>query len=145
MRTLLLCLLLLTAAWGQTPSPAPAKGDVLKALQAFHAYPLAPLPNEHQRIIMAYALESSDVQMSIGPKECPWVTEKPESDWQSVLLAAYIAGNVEAQLKAGKPGDQPGAGLTQVSEVYAKIRAKDPKYRSPGLEKLISRRAGPGS
>lgn len=135
MRSLPLFLLLLLLA---TPllADAPAKADVLKAIAAFKADPLAPTPNQNFNTVLKFATDSPEVQIEMGPKTCPWVGEEPKSEWQGYLLAAYLVGNVEAQLKAGKAADQVQAGHVLVKSTYALIRQKDPKYKSAAVEKL---------
>jgi len=142
MRWLLLVLLLLCAPpllaqGGPPPKEAPpAKADVLKAIEAFKADPLSPPPNANFTTVLMFAEGSPEVELEIGPKTCPWVGEEPKSQWQGYLLAAYLVGNVEAQLKAGKAGDQVAAGHAAVRATYALIQKKDPAYKSAAVDKL---------
>lgn len=130
LRVFVLAFLLALAAQAQGVTRA----QVDRALANFFAEPTAPLPNRNLAVIMRYAAQSDDIDIVIDKAVMPWMDE-PSRDEGALLMGAYTAGNLEAQLN-GHRGDQPRAGLMRTFQVYDAIRKEHPDYRSPGLQKL---------
>ena len=53
----------------------------------------------------------------------------------SLLLAAFVAGNVRAQLRAEKAEDDTYSGWIFAIDAYKRLRIQDP-FRSPSIENL---------
>ena len=111
----------------------PTRAQAEQAISAYFANPLAGFPNPHLATIVQFASESDKVQVTLDPVVVPWTSESKQ-DYG--LVGAFMAGNVEAQLLAGRAADQPEAGLARAFAVYDQIRQAHPEFRSPGLEKL---------
>jgi len=97
------------------------------------------------KVILQFAEESEQVQVSIRPETVPWLKEKwglepdREQSIRSMLLAAYLAGNIKSQLAAGRPADDPYAGWIFVCRGYAQFRSKV-SFSSPSIDSLETRR-----
>ncbi len=112
------------------------KEVALKAMMAFRQDPTAKDARDYAAIVVRFIDESPDVTVSLSEKVGPWLQEGlPQRD-TSLLLAAFAAGNASAQLATGNKKDQPLAGVQAVIEAYDKLRQKNPRLRSPGVEKL---------
>ncbi len=103
--------------------PVVSKADVLKAIKTFQMEPTSPDGFAAATTIMAFAAKSSAVHISISKAVIPWIKDKDatDSDTRHILLAAYVAGNVEAQLKSGHPADDVYSGWEQVFTTYAQL------------------------
>jgi hypothetical protein len=97
------------------------------------------------KVIVNFAEQSEDVQISISPKTVPWLKEKwglepqEEQSLHSMLLAAYLAGNIKSQLASGKPADDPYAGWVFVCRGYKQFRSKV-TFSSSSIDSLERRR-----
>jgi hypothetical protein len=102
---------------------APSKSDVLKAINTFQMEPTSKDGFAASSTIMAFASKSPAVHISISKAVIPWIKDKDASDadTRNILLAAYVAGNVEAQLKSGHAVDDVYSGWEQVFTTYAQI------------------------
>jgi hypothetical protein len=53
-----------------------------------------------------------------------------------LLVQAFIVGNVNAQLKQGKKGDESYAGDKQMIETYHRMQQARQNFRAPEIETL---------
>jgi hypothetical protein len=100
-----------------------SKVEVLKAINTFQMEPTSKDGFAAASTIMAFAAKSPAIHISISKAVAPWIKDKDASDFdtRNILLAAYVAGNVEAQLKSGRPVDDVYAGWEQVFTTYAQL------------------------
>ncbi|MBS0658617.1 MAG: hypothetical protein JSR82_10285 [Verrucomicrobia bacterium] len=150
MRLFQLCLSLLALTTSQLaaqsePSPkpsAPAAEPLIteqmarRAIARFRADPTSQDGREAALEIMRFADKSPLVNVIISPKSVPWIGEKIEMKHNSLLLAAFVAGNVRSQMDSGNRKDDPVAGVRQALETYRKIREQVPDFRVASLEKF---------
>lgn len=107
-------------------------------LKAIHAFRNDPHAEENPGVILLYAVNSEAVEIGLGEKVIPWLTgtnEPTEAD--RILLAAFIAGNIEAQLQKQHPGDQPYPGALQVIQTYRQLQKDDEIPPIPAVENWI--------
>jgi hypothetical protein len=125
------------------PSPAQQSDDevtkdvALKSIATFREDPESERGHVAAAIIIRFAKESSDVQVSAGKRYLPWMEAQPVPKESSALLTAYIAGSVRSQLESGKTKNDPLAGEEQVIETYHKLQQTKPDLRIETVEKLI--------
>ena len=75
--------------------------------------------------IIAFANASSEVQVVFGPGLEGIAIGEAVPRWAStLLLAGFVAGNVRAQLVAGRADDDPVAGYRGILAVYRVLQAK---------------------
>jgi hypothetical protein len=129
------------AAFWQTDRPA-AKPAVTKemvqaAIENFRKDPLPAIEQGTARTIMNFGEASSEVSISLSSKVVPWLGGKMD-ERRSLLLAAYVAGNLESQLKEGKKANDSLAGIQQAITTYRQLQKADANFRVEELEKLIA-------
>jgi len=121
---LVLVVLLLTGAVGAgAADKAASKADVLSAIVVFQKDPSSKEGYAAAETIINFAEKSDAVRISLSKAVVPWLKDKDASDadTRNILLGAYVAGNVGAQLKSSKPVDNVYAGWEQVLVTYAQL------------------------
>jgi hypothetical protein len=124
----------------------PSKQDALQAISVLERNLLSPEAAQAAKTVVVYAQLSDDVMVDIGPEQLPWISE----DWglekdremaiHSMLVAAFVAGNVKPQIKNDKAEDDTYSGWLFAIETYHRLRAKE-KFLSPSLEALAKMQA----
>lgn len=139
-RRTLAAVLIAALASGAAAAP-PSKHEVLIAISVLEKNITSPEATEAAKTIVIYAQQSDDVMVDIGPEQLPWVDEKwgldkaREQANQSLLLAAFVAGNIRSQIKNDKAEDDTYSGWIFAIDAYKRLRAKGP-FRSPAIESL---------
>ena len=119
----------------------PSRHEVLQAISVLEKDVTAPGAVDAAKTIVTYAQESDDVMVDIGPDQIPWVSEKwglgqdRELACQSMLFAAFVAGNVKSQLKGGRAENDSYSGWVFAISAYRRLSAGAP-FHSPSIESL---------
>jgi len=113
----------------------PTSEKILTIVRAWEQNPITPALHQQIWQVVRFARESPLVQVRVSPVSCPYVKEDDDV-CGPVLLAAYLAGNMKAQLETGLPGDQSYEGVLFSLHMYQVLRRERPGYRSPGLDQL---------
>jgi hypothetical protein len=119
----------------------PSKHDVLQAISVLEKNVASPEAVDAAKTIVSFAQDSEEVMVDIGPDQIPWVGEKwgldkeRELACQSMLLAAFVAGNIRSQIKNDRAEDDTYSGWIFAINIYNRLRAKA-AFRSPSLESL---------
>ncbi len=123
------------------PKTAPAKSDILKTIGIFQKDPITPAGFKAGEKVMAFAKSSPQVSISISRATVPWYKGKDESDADTrhILLTAYVAGNIAAQLKSGKPQDDVYAGWEQVLSTYAQLLRINSAAKVSEVDELLKK------
>ena len=142
MRTRIVALLVvsLISCVGAQAKPADSidQDTVRKAITIFRRTPANQQGSMVRPIILRFAQESPDVEIVVSQKFLPWIgTGKVHEEAGAVLLTAYVAGNVQAQLDKKKTQDDPVAGTEQVIATYRQLQRSEPRLRITEVEKLI--------
>jgi hypothetical protein len=138
-RTLAAVAFLVCAACGL--GAIPSKEEALQAISVLEKNLLSPQAAVAAKTIVVYAQLSDDVMVDVGPDQLPWINEDwgldkgRESTLQSILVAAFVAGNVKPQIKNEKAEDDTYSGWIFTIETYRRLRAKE-NFRSPAIESL---------
>jgi hypothetical protein len=141
MRMTLAAALLAACASSGLAATTPSKYEALRAISVLERSLVGSEADEAARTIVTYADLSDDVMVDIGPDEIPWADEKwglekdQEMSCQSMLLAAFIAGNVRSQIKNDRTEDDTYSGWVFAIDAYNRLRAKG-KFHSPSIESL---------
>jgi hypothetical protein len=119
----------------------PSRQDALQAISVLEKNLLSPQAAEAAKTVVVYAQLSDDVMVDIGPEQLPWISE----DWglekdremaiHSMLVAAFVAGNVKPQLKNEKAEDDTYSGWLFAIATYRRLQAKE-RFESPSIESL---------
>lgn len=145
-RTLIAALAFLAFAGLGLADTAPSKHDVLKAISVMEKNLSSPEATEAAKTIVIYAQVSDDVLVDIGPEQLPWLDEdwgmakEREQSCKSLLLAAFVAGDVRSQIKNDKAEDDTYSGWIFAIDSYNRLRAKEP-FKSPSIDTLSKMRA----
>ena len=137
----------LLLGWGAMVTDAAAqpvsREEVLKSIAVFQKEPSSPGGFAAASTIQAFARHSEAVHISLSKAVIPWMKgpDASDADTRKMLLAAYLAGNVEAQLKSGKAADDPYAGWEQVLATYAQLLHINSAAKIPEVEGLKSKSA----
>ena len=122
---------------GQQSDDKVTKEVALKSIATFREDPESERAHVAAAIIVRFARESPDVEVTAGKRYLPWMDTQPIPKASSILLAAYIAGSVRSQLESGQAKNDPLAGEEQVIETYRKLQQTNPDLRIEAVEKLI--------
>ena len=140
MRLLLAAALVLVCS-GSVRAATPSKHDALVAISVLEKSLTGSQAVDAAKTIVTYAQVSDDVMVDIGPDEIPWVSEKwglgeeRELACQSMLLAAFVAGDIRSQIKNDRAEDDTYSGWVFAIDAYKRLRAKS-AFRSPSIELL---------
>ncbi len=124
----------------------PTRQDAMQAISVLEKNLLGPAAADAARTIVVYAQVSEDVMVDIGPAQLPWLSEdwglerEREAALHSMLLAAFIAGDVKPQIRNEKAEDDTYSGWLFAIESYRRLRARE-RFRSPSLEALAKMQA----
>lgn len=122
----------------------PAKADVLAAIDRFEKNTMdLELMGKDIANIIGFVEDSPDVIVTFATTTTPWIFSKPEESATepnvvvSILTASYCAGNIQTQLKRGKPLDDPCSGWRFAIRTYRLLQSgwKD-KVDVPYLDQL---------
>lgn len=114
------------------------KENVRNAIGIFRQDPTSQRGRAAGEIVRRYAEKSTDVILTITPKLAPFLSDiKIPPDDRSLLLAAYMVGNVDLQLLRNEKKDDPYAGITEVIETYRQMKKQNPGLSIPDIENFI--------
>jgi hypothetical protein len=119
----------------------PSKDEALRAISVLERNVTSPEAALAAKTIVVYAQLSDEVMVDVGPEQLPWISEtwgldkERESALQSILVAAFVAGNVKPQIKNDKAEDDTYSGWLFTIETYRRLRAKE-NFSSPSIEGL---------
>jgi hypothetical protein len=139
-RQLLTAAALMALASAGAAAP-PSKQEVLMAISVLEKNITSPEASDAAKTIVVYAQQSDDVMVDIGQDQLPWIGERwgldrtREQSNQSLLLAAFVAGNIRSQIKNDRAEDDTYSGWIFAIDAYKRLRAKAP-FRSPAIETL---------
>ncbi|MBS1157071.1 MAG: hypothetical protein H6R07_2995 [Proteobacteria bacterium] len=126
---------------------APSKADVTKAIAVLESNFLGQDASAAAQTVMQFAQLSKDIAIQLSPKTTLWIfgEAKPDSQdeeiYRQMLMVAYVAGNLKAQLSAAKPVDSPLAGWKFTLKAYQDIQAANSKIKIAELETLKKQQA----
>ncbi|HMD60362.1 MAG TPA: hypothetical protein VKG78_02970 [Opitutaceae bacterium] len=132
---------LFAAVAGAAAASPPSKKEVLVAISVLEKNITGPEAADAAKTVVIYAQESDDVMVDIGQDQLPWIGERwgldksREQANQSLLLAAFVAGNIRSQIKNDKAEDDTYSGWVFAIDAYRRLRAKT-AFRSPAIESL---------
>jgi len=141
LRVLLACLLL-----GSTLAVARAepvtRREAVAAIKVLETDITGPDALKAAETVTRFGKESDAVLIIVGPETMPWVqTDVPEGEAKvrAMLMAAYFAGDIKAQLEKRRAEDDPYRGWLAVIKAYQQIRKKQPRIRIDEVEELIAK------
>ena len=114
----------------------------LKACALFERDAMSQEGRAAAAIVLDFTNKSPAVLVRISPDSVPWigVKVKTHEEARTRLLAAFIVGNVRAQLLAHENRDHPYEGWLQVLRTYAQLKKRNPKLALPEVDELARKR-----
>jgi hypothetical protein len=128
MRRTLTAAFFVVLAGGAAAAP-PSKQEVLMAISVLEKNITSPDAADAAKTVVVYA------------EQLPWVSEKwgleksREQNNQSLLLAAFVAGNIRSQIKNDKAEDDTYSGWIFAIDAYKRLRTKG-AFQSPAIDSL---------
>ena len=118
-----------------------SKREAREAIAVLEKSVLSTDAAEAAATITRFADESEEVLIVVGPETMPWVQDSagPDAKVRELLTAAYIAGNVKAQLEKRQPNDDPYNGWLFVIKAYREIRGKKSRITIPEVDELLAK------
>lgn len=150
------CAAALALATPAFASETVSRAQVLDAIRVFEANasggiaPARPVAQANEAVaqasntILKFALESDDVVVDLGSDSVPWcdvkkgISAMPDSGERGLLLAAYLAGEVKAQLLSGRQDANPYEGWVAMLRVYRVLKVRE-GVEVPEVEALLAR------
>jgi opacity protein-like surface antigen len=132
------------AAGADTDKAAVSRDQVLKAISDFQSDPSSRQGAAAGEMIINFARTSSAVHITLSHAVVPWMKkgdDVSDADTRNMLLQAYVAGNIGAQLKSGKAQDDVYEGWEQVLETYTELLAINPAAKISEVEDLKKKEA----
>jgi hypothetical protein len=128
----LICLALCPCVAGAAD---PTVEEARAAIEAIENDPLAAEKAGHPKTVMTFAELSPDVMVLLDRELLPTWGDKttPHAD---LLNAAFVGGNVRAQLDAKKNKDDSYAGLQMLFKIYRAVQAAEKDFNVESIEKL---------
>jgi hypothetical protein len=118
-------------------NPVITKDLALKAIAAFRAEPTSSLGKAAASVIVKFSRDSPDVLITFTPRNYPISEIKPASEQEKMaLMAAFIVGNVDSQLRNESRKDGGYAGDLQLIRTYRQLQKRNPKLRIRAIEKM---------
>lgn len=114
--------LITTHAIAQTNDIEITSSIALTAIERYQKDPLAPDAGTLLSVIAKFAKQSEDVSILIDLKYFPTEFKSLESKNASQLLGAYIAGNVEYQVRNGIKENRPVEGILSMLSTYSSLK-----------------------
>ncbi len=137
-----LALLGLTAARAEPVT----RREAVAAIKVLETDITGPDAEQAAETVMRFGKESDAVLLIIGEETMPWMqTDVPPAEGKVrwMLMAAYCAGDIKAQLEKRRAEDDPYRGWLAVIKAYEQIRKKQPRISIPEVEELMEKeRAG---
>jgi hypothetical protein len=127
------------------PATGPTKEEALAAISQLEHHLLSDSAVEAARTVVTFADKSDTVFVTIGEDTMPWSEEAwglpndVEAALHSLLVAAFVAGNIQTQLQSGKAVDDPYSGWLFTLKAYEELKTKV-KLSSPSLDALMRMR-----
>jgi hypothetical protein len=137
----ILCLALSLALCARGADAAPTRREALDAISVLERTVTGPGAAEAAKTIVVYAQLSDDVLVNIGNEQLPWLAEnwpigrEQVQSCQSVLMAAFVAGNIRSQLRSGRAEDDTYSGWLFAIDAYRRLSANF-GFRSQAIEAL---------
>jgi hypothetical protein len=144
-RSLAIVLALVIALAAGAPAEEPkeiiTKDMIRKVIAIFREEPGSERGRGAASLIVRFAEESPEVEVSVSPAVLPWMKANPAPKYGDILLAAFMAGTIRSELDRGVVKSDAVAGTEQVIETYQKLKKTNPTLRIPEVETFIQLQA----
>ncbi len=145
-------LAMLSGAAAQTESGAPAAATTLvapkvptsdEALAAWNVFRAEPLTRlDKTQPFLDFIRDSGQVHIVLNNDLLAWMFQPMDNSYKATLYAAFLGGNMAAQLASKQSGDNDDvAGMDAALDAYGALRKAHPDFHVPVFETLAKARA----
>ncbi len=120
------------------PCWAISKDEARNAINTLLQNPASSAARNSGRVVLEFAESTPDHRVLINLGYLPWAKSRNLPDGSQMLLAAFVAGNLQAQMKKNSSNPEPYAGTLAVIAVYQKMRQANPRFKIPKVEEFIA-------
>lgn len=115
-----------------------SQAEVRKAIQTLINQPNSSAGQKAGRMVLEFADATPDYQIRISLSYLPWANSPDLPDGSQMLLAAFVAGNLQEQIRKNSSRPEPYAGTLAVIKVYQKMSQQRPGFKIPKVENFIA-------
>jgi hypothetical protein len=90
------------------------------------------------RLVLLYTMQTPNAAVVLGSEEMRWADMGKENPNSLLLLAAYAAGNIQAQLNSGVKRNDRYSGLLTLFRVYRTLQEKDEKFKIAEVDDMLA-------
>lgn len=109
-----------------------------KAIEVLISAPDSPAARTAGRVVLKFAGTSPNYKIQISLCYLPWANSPDLPDGNQMLMAAFVAGNLQEQILKNSSRPEPYAGALAVIEVYQKMLRTRPDFKIPKVEEFIA-------
>lgn len=118
----------------------PTAAAALAAWQDFRADPLTRL--DKTQPFLDFIRDSGEVHIVLNNALLAWMYQPMDNSYKATLYAAFLGGNMAAQLAAQQSTDSDDvAGMAAALDAYAAVRQAHPDFQLPLFESLAKARS----
>ena len=133
----LLCFLISIAVLEARDKTPITREMAVKAITYFRQDPTSEMGLAAQSVVVTFSHDSPDIQVLFTRKNYPIGEMLASEEVRLTLLAAFVVGNVESQLRPGHQRKEDSyAGDLQLIRTYRQLQKKDPRLKIPAIEKM---------
>ena len=120
------------------PEPKPPTDQaVLAAVSGIAKTPEADAASRDAKTIIQFAERSPNVRVDLNVEYLPWLAGGDDVENSEILIAAFVGGNLQPQIKKKEKKDHAVEGLNSMLAVYRKLRAADATNEIPKFEEWL--------
>ena len=130
--------LLAFCSYAAEPVAPITKEMARNAIATFRQDPLSPHGRAAGEVVRRFAEKNESVMVEVSPKVVPFMSNlriMPED--RTLLLDAFVVGNVDLQFLRNEKKDAPYDGVSEVIQVYRQLKKKDSALSAPEIENFI--------
>lgn len=114
-----------------------SESRVRKAIRVLISRPDSSAGRSAGRVVLQFAEATPDYTIRISRGYLPWAGGRNLPAGSQMLLAAFVAGNLQEQIRKNSSQPEPYAGALAVIEVYQKMARSRSNFKIPKVEKFI--------
>lgn len=112
--------------------------NVRKAIQILINHPDSSAARSAGRVVLKFAGTTPHYKIQISLCYLPWADSQNLPDGSQMLLAAFVAGNLQEQIRKNTSKPEPYAGVLAIIEVYQKMSRTRPDFKIPKVDEFIT-------
>jgi hypothetical protein len=133
--SLLLCACAAFPARGDDRKPDVTEKQFRRASLALLEDPLGDSAPDQAKQVVLFTMQTPDAAVALGREEMKWTGKDDKRGL--LLLAAYLAGDVQSQLNSGVQRNDRYAGLLSLFGVYRRLREQDKDFHVAEVDELL--------